>query len=73
MRRIAAASLGKMPTTLERRLISLLSRSSGLFDQILRQCSRGNDGEREHVAAGVAQRVGGLREPRRARVSVTSS
>ena len=32
-------SLGKMPTTSVRRLISLLSRSSGLVDQILRQCS----------------------------------
>lgn len=30
------------PTTRERRLISLLSRSRGLVDQILRQCSRGN-------------------------------
>jgi hypothetical protein len=35
--RITALSLGKMPTTLVRRLISSLSRSSGLFDQIFRQ------------------------------------
>ena len=39
MRRSAAVSLGKMPTTLVRRLISLFRRSSGLFDQILRQCA----------------------------------
>src|SRR5919199_1388671 len=31
-----------MPTTSVRRLISLLSRSNGLFDQICRQCSGGN-------------------------------
>jgi len=37
MRWIAAWSLGKIPTTLERRLTSLFNRSSGLFDQILRQ------------------------------------
>ena len=30
------------PTTRERRLISLLIRSSGFVDQILRQCARGN-------------------------------
>jgi hypothetical protein len=30
------ASSGKMPTTLERRLISLLIRSSGFVDAILR-------------------------------------
>jgi hypothetical protein len=40
-RRVIAASLGKMPTTFVRRLISLLSRSSGLVLQILRQCSYG--------------------------------
>ena len=32
-----AGSLGKICTTLVRRLISLFNRSSGLFDQILRQ------------------------------------
>ena len=37
-----AASLGKMPTTLVRRLISPLTRSSGFVDQILRQCASGN-------------------------------
>src|SRR6188472_1933721 len=41
-RRITAASLGKMPTTRARRLISLLTRSSGLVDQIFDQCARGN-------------------------------
>lgn len=35
-------SLGKMPTTLVRRLISLLSRSSGLLDQTFLQWSNGN-------------------------------
>src|SRR3954451_10682510 len=39
---MTAASLGKIPTTRERRLISLLIRSSGLFDQILTQWARGN-------------------------------
>src|SRR3954462_7697165 len=39
---MTAASLGKMPTTRERRLISLLIRSNGLFDQILTQCALGN-------------------------------
>lgn len=36
-----AVSLGKMPTTSVRRLISLFSRSKGLIDQILRQCPIG--------------------------------
>jgi len=31
-----------IPSTRERRLISLLIRSMGLVDQILRQCARGN-------------------------------
>ena len=33
------ASLGKIPTTLVRRLISPLIRSTGLVDQSLRQCA----------------------------------
>jgi hypothetical protein len=33
--------VGEMPTTRERRLISLLIRSSGLFDQTLIQCALG--------------------------------
>ena len=41
-RRITAASLGEMPTTRARRLISLFTRSSGLVDQIFDQCDRGN-------------------------------
>ena len=45
-RRMTEASLGKMPTTRARRLISLLSRSSGLVDQILDQWARGNAGRR---------------------------
>ncbi len=40
--RITEASSGKICTTLARRFTSLLSRSSGLFDQIFRQCSGGN-------------------------------
>ena len=32
-----------MPTTLERRLISLLIRSNGFVEEILRQCARGNN------------------------------
>src|SRR3954451_4883638 len=39
---MAAAVFGEIWATLVRRLISLLIRSSGLFDQILRQCSAGN-------------------------------
>src|SRR3954453_21258634 len=41
-RRITAASLGKMPTTRALRLISLLTRSSGLVDQVFDQWARGN-------------------------------
>ena len=36
-----AASFGKMPTTLVRRLISLLTCSSGLVEWILARCSLG--------------------------------
>jgi hypothetical protein len=46
-----AASFGKMPTTLARLLISLLSRSSGLVLQILRQLL-GDVQERQHVLSG---------------------
>ena len=35
-------SSGKIPATFERRLISLLIRSSGFVKAILRQCGRGN-------------------------------
>jgi len=37
IRRSAEASFGKIPTTRVRRLISALTRSSGLFDQIFVQ------------------------------------
>ena len=40
-RRMTAGSLGKMPTTRARRLISLLTRSSGLVDHTLGQWLRG--------------------------------
>jgi hypothetical protein len=53
-----AARLGKMPTTSVRRRISLFSRSCGLLDQIWRQISRGEAGEREQVVAGGAAPVG---------------
>jgi hypothetical protein len=36
------ASLGKIPTTSERRPISRLTRSSGLVERNLDQCSAGN-------------------------------
>src|SRR6185437_14432834 len=41
-RRRNAAGLGKISTTSARRLISLLSRSIGLFDHIFCQCAFGN-------------------------------
>ncbi len=40
-RRTTAASLGKTPTTRDRRLISLFSRSRGLVDQTFDQCALG--------------------------------
>ena len=39
---VSEASLGKIPTTRDRRLISLLMRSRGLVDQIFCRCARGN-------------------------------
>ena len=72
MRRMAAASLGKIPTTLERRLISLLSRSSGLFDQILRQCSRGNEAKAT-TSVRASRRDSAAFGNRLSRMSVTSS
>ena len=53
--------LGKIPTTSVRRLISLLTRSRGLVDQILRQCASGKSGERGDLLAGVAEHVGDRR------------
>ena len=58
-RRMIAASLGKMPTTLVRRLISLLSRSSGLVLQILRQCSCGKC-RNASTSSRAAHLIGGL-------------
>src|SRR6476661_3505326 len=40
-RRMTAAGLGKIPTTRDRRLISLLIRSSGLVDQVFCQWALG--------------------------------
>ena len=42
--RMADASLGKMPTTRDRRLISLLIRSMGLATQIFWRCANSWDG-----------------------------
>ena len=47
---ITAAALGKIPTTRERRSISLLTRSSGFVDQILRQWALGKRRERQHLS-----------------------
>ena len=60
-RRITEASSGKICTTFERRLTSLLSRSSGLFDHTLRQCSW-ERGEGEHVGLGCGHELGDPRE-----------
>ena len=67
--RDTAASLGEMPTTLVRRLISPLSRSSGFVDQILRQCLRGaREGEEVLCCAGEHRRdLGGTLVPACAR------
>src|SRR3546814_11589357 len=43
MRRVTESRSGKIWTTSERRLISRLRRSMGLFDQTFCQCSRGCD------------------------------
>lgn len=52
--RIAEASLGKIPTTRERRLISLLMRSRGLVDQIFCQCAQGNAAKARTSARAVS-------------------
>jgi hypothetical protein len=49
MSRLVAALLGKMSTTSVRRLISLFSRSSGLFDQDLPPVRDGEGGESKDV------------------------
>jgi hypothetical protein len=43
-------------------LISPLTPSSGLVDQILRQCASGNAAKGEHVVAGVVKDRGGVGE-----------
>ena len=58
--RMIASSLGKMPTTLVRRLISPLGRSMGLVELILSQCSAGEAHEGEHVDFGLVQQGGEL-------------
>src|SRR3954447_3300865 len=69
---MAARSLGKIPTTFDRRLTSLLSRSSGLFDQILRQCDLGNVANARTSVRAVAMDSAALGN-RSARVVSTSS
>ena len=59
-RRVMAASLGKMPTTSVRRLISPLTRSSGLVEWILARCSLGKAHVGEHVLLGLVQQRGEL-------------
>ena len=59
-----AASLGKIPTTLVRRLISPLSRSSGFVDQILRQCASGKPVNAQEVGLGVGEHRGDVGELR---------
>ena len=52
-RRMAEASLGKMPTTRDRRLISLLMRSMGLAGPDLLPVRFGEGGEGEDFVFGV--------------------
>ena len=61
-RRMTAASLGKIPTTRARRLISLLSRSSGLSTRSSASGS-GERGEGEDFGFGVVHQRADLREP----------
>ncbi len=58
------ASLGKMPTTSVRRLISPFSRSSGFVLWILARCSLGNAHVGKHVGLGVIHQRGQFRHPR---------
>ena len=50
--RMAEASLGKIPTTRDRRLISLLMRSRGLVDPDLLPVGLGECGEGQHLGFG---------------------
>jgi hypothetical protein len=52
-----------MPTTLERRLISLFIRSNGFVEEILRQCAFRERGVGPHIAFGGGEDLGGFREP----------
>jgi hypothetical protein len=49
--------LGKIPTTLVRRLISLFTRSSGLVDQIFFQWAWGEGGEGADVGRCVSEHL----------------
>ena len=51
--RVMAASFGKMPTTLVRRLISPLSRSRELVECSRERCSRGKAHVGQHVVLGL--------------------
>ena len=55
-----AASLGKMPTTSVRRLISPLRRSSGLVECSLARCAAGKRHVGEHVGLGLVHQGGEL-------------
>jgi hypothetical protein len=57
-KRTTAASLGKMPTTSLRRLISPVSRSSGLVLCILVRCCAGNPVVDENVGLSVVHQCG---------------
>ena len=57
-----AARFGKMPTTSVRRLISLLRRSWGLFDQTCLSVDRGKGNDGQDVGSRVDQQFGGLGE-----------
>ena len=55
-----AASLGKMPTTSVRRLISPLSRSSGLVECSLARCCCREGHVGQHVGLGLVHEAGEL-------------
>ena len=56
--------MGKIPTTSERRPISLLTRSSGLVERSLVQCSAGKRVEGDQVLLGVLEQPADLRRDR---------
>jgi hypothetical protein len=55
-----ASSLGKMPTTSVRRLISPLKRSIGLVECSLVRCCGGKGHVGEHIGLGLVEEVGKL-------------